>query len=822
MFETVWQDVRHGVRMLAKNPGFSVIAIVSIAIGVGANTAMFSVADGLILRPLALPDANTLVMVSARTPTGEVRNGGTSYPDYADVRDRARSLQGLAASRGLVASVTSRSDESARGAFGLAVSGNFFDVLGVQPAVGRGFVPEEDRVAGRDAVVVLSHDTWTERFGADSGLVGRQIRLTGESFTVVGIAPEGFNGAEFFVAPAFYVPLAMLPALESSAPPDLLQHRDVRNLRVLGRLTPGATLAQAAEEVALIARGLQQQFPESNDNRGMLVRWERDARFSEFWPSAALSAILIGLALAVLLVSCANVAGLLTSRAPVRAREIALRLAIGGSRQRLMRQMITETALLAVAGGLTGLALGYAGIRSFRQFQVVSDVGVTMSYELDGRALAVGFAMVAVSALLSSVVPAWRTTRAADLSSLLRNASASASRRGHLWGRHGLVASQIALTLVLLTVALSFYRAFEIEYGRGPGFRTDHLLLTTVDPGLGRLDQQRGDAFYQRVTERAAAIPGVTAVAVTSFVPLSMDGGNAEPFVVEGADVAPGVGPSTVAAARVDESYLDTIGIPLVSGRGFRSSDTAETPRVAIVSRGMATRYWPGQSPLGKRIRLAGPEAAWTEVVGVAADIKFRLFTPTSVPFLYLPRRQNPSMRSTLVVRTAAGSDTVATRIRSAVLETDREVPVLGMRTMEAFYHANSRNLNTVVVRTIAGMGAMGLTLALIGLYGLTAYAVSRRTREIGVRMAMGALPASVLRMVLRQATLPSVAGIAVGVVASIAVGGVLEGAFPNLGGDAVTFLLIVPAVIAVVALATYVPARRAASIDPLVALRQE
>lgn len=821
MLETVWQDVRHGVRMLAKNPTFSLIAIASIAIGVGANTAMFSVADGLILRPLALPDANALVMVSARTPTGEVRNSDISYPDYADVRDRVRSFEGLVASHWLMASVTSGRDPSARGASGLAVSGNFFDVLGVQPALGRAFLPEEDRVGG-DAVVVLSHEAWTEQFGADTSLVGRQIRLTGQSFTVVGIAPEGFNGAEFFVAPAFYVPLAMLPVLDAGAPPDLLQHRDVRTLRVLGRLAPGTTLTQAAEEVALIARALRQQFPESNDGHSLLVRWERDARFSEFWPAAALSAILIGLAVAVLLVSCANVAGLLTSRAPVRAREMALRLAIGGSRQRLMRQMITETALLAAAGGVTGLALGYAGIRSFRQFQVVSDIGVTMSYELDGRALAVGFAVVAVSALLSSVVPAWRATRAADLSNLLRHASAPASRTGRLWGRHGLVASQIALTLVLLTVALSFYRAFETEYGRGPGFRTDHLLLTTVDPGLARLDQRRGDAFYQRVTERVAAIPGVTAVAVTSFVPLSMDGGNAEPFVAEGATVAPGVESPTVAAARVDEGYLDTIGVPVVSGRGFRSSDTAETPRVAIVSRGMATRYWPGQNPLGKRIRLAGPEAAWTEVVGIAADIKFRLFTPKSVPFLYLPRRQNPSTRGTLVVRTAAGSDTVAAEVRSAVVEADREVPVLGMWTMEAFYHANSRNLNTVVVRTIAGMGAMGLTLALIGLYGLTAYAVSRRTREIGVRMAMGALPASVLRMVLRQATLPSAAGIGLGVVASVAVGGVLEGVFPNTGGDAVTFLLIVPAAMAVVALATFVPARRAATIEPLAALRQD
>jgi predicted permease len=384
------------------------------------------------------------------------------------------------------------------------------------------------------------------------------------------------------------------------------------------------------------------------------------------------------------------------------------------------------------------------------------------------------------------------------------------------------VASQIALTLVLLTVALSFHRAFQAEYGRGPGFRTDHLLLATVDPALARLDQRQAEAFYKRVKERAAAIPGVTAAAVTSFVPLSMGGGFMTAIVPEGVDSAPGAGDIRAAAARVDDSYLDTMGIPIVSGRGLHASDGSDTPRVAVVSRGLAVRFWPGQNPLGKRLRVGGPDAEWTEIVGVAADVKFQLFTPTSAPFLYLPRLQNPSARSTLVVRTTGEPATVATALRTAVLETNRDVPVLLMRTMEAFYPANSRNLNTVVVRTIAGMGAMGLTLALIGLYGLTAFAVNRRTREIGIRMAMGALPGSVLRLVMRQAALPAGAGIVLGVLTSLAAGGAIESVFPNTGGDSVTFLLIVPAVLVVVALATYVPARRAALIDPLAALRQD
>ena len=820
MFETVWQDLRHGARMLAKNPGFSLIAVMSIAIGVGANAAMFSVADGLILRPLPVPAASELFTVSATMPTGEVRTSGISYPDYVDIRSRARSFQGLVATRFVTASLATRRDESVHSTVGLAVSANLFDVLRVQPVMGRAFVPDEDRVMGRDAVVVLSHETWTEQFGADPAIVGREIRLTGVPFTVIGVTPQGFTGLNILQPIAFYVPIAMLPALMAGAPPDLLEQRDVRSLRMLGRLTSGTSIAQASQELDLIARALQEEHPATNARYGLLVRREMDTRFSEYAPLAGLSVILLGLALAVLLVACANVAGLLTSRAPVRAREIAIRLAIGGSRTRLMRQLITESVLIAIAGGLAGIVVAYGIVDSFQQFQIANDSGVRLTYELDQRALLVALAFAAVSALLSSAMPSWRSTRIGDLSSTLRNTITPGGRVARLWGRHGLVASQIALTLVLLTVALSFYRAFQAEYGRGPGFRTDHIVLTNFDPLLARYDQRQSDIFYQRVKERVAAIPQVISVALTSYVPLNQDGGQSLAIVPEGFALPPGTDSLSVTAARVDEGYFETIGISIENGRGVLATDTADAPRVAIVNRGMANRYWPGDEPLGKRIRLT--DGAWAEIVGVAADAKFRLFTSNSTPFLYLPRQQNPLTRATLVVRTEAESEALASELRAAILETDRTVPLLSMRTMEDFYYANAQNLNTVVVRTIAGMGTMGLALALIGLYGLTAYTVSRRTREIGIRMAVGAVPKSVLQMILRQGTLPSVGGIAGGVVASIAVGGLVQGIIPGTATDAITFLLIVPVVVVVVMLAAYIPARRAARIDPLMALRQD
>ena len=820
MFETVWQDLRHGARMLAKNPGFSLIAIMSIAIGVGANAAMFSIADGLILRPLAVPAANELITVSATTPAGEVRTSGISYPDYVDIRSRARGFGGLAATRFVNASLARQRDESAQSALGQAVSANLFDVLRVRPMLGRTFVPDEDRVAGRDAVVILSYETWSEQFGADPAIVGREVRLTGVPFTVIGVTPQGFTGLNILQPIAFYVPIAMLPTLMAGAPPSLLEQRDVRSLRVLGRLTPGTSIAQASQELDLIARALQEEHPATNARYGLLLRREMDTRFSEYAPLAGLSVVLLGLALAVLLVACANVAGLLTSRAPVRAREIAIRLAIGGSRARLMRQLVTESVLIAIAGGLAGIVVAYGIVNSFQQFQIANDSGVRLTYELDQRALLVALAFAAVSALLSSAMPSWRSTRIGDLSSTLRNTITPGGRVARLWGRHGLVASQIALTLVLLTVALSFYRAFQTEYGRGPGFRTDHIVLTNFDPLLARYDLRQSGIFYQRVKERVAAIPQVVSVALTSYVPLNQDGGQSLAIVPEGFALPPGTDSLSVAAARVDEGYFETIGIRIESGRGVLATDTADAPLVAIVNRGMANRYWPGDDPLGKRIRLT--DGAWAEIVGVAADAKFRLFTSNSTPFLYLPHQQNPLTRATLVVRTEAESEALASELRAAILETDRTVPILSMRTMEDFYYANAQNLNTVVVRTIAGMGTMGLALALIGLYGLTAYTVSRRTREIGIRIAVGAIPNSVLRMILRQGTLPSVGGIAGGVVASIAVGGLVQGIIPGTATDAITFLLIVPVVAVVVVLAAYIPARRAARIDPLMALRQD
>ncbi|HEY6616145.1 MAG TPA: ABC transporter permease, partial [Vicinamibacterales bacterium] len=476
MIEGIVQDLRHGARMLVKNPGFTLIAIASIAIGVGANAAMFSLADGLVLRPLPVPRADQVVSVSATAPRANetffLTTNRLSHLDYTDLRDRAQSFSGLAAYTLSFASFATGRDQAAQSKLGLAVSGNFFDVLELQPALGRAIRPDEDRVPGRDAVVVLAYSTWAEQFGSDPGVVGRQVRLGGLDFTVVGVAPESFTGMHLVLPPAFIIPIAMQSKLTGAVPATLLEQRNFRYLDVRGRIKSGVSLEQARQEVASIARGLEQTYPDTNRNFGMLVRTAFEARLDERGASAPSAFMLMTLAFAVLLVACANVAGLLMSRAPAREKEMALRLAIGGARWRITRQVITESVLLAAGGGALGLAMGYGGVMLLRRLPIISDIGVRLTFDLDHRAIAVGLVLAAASALLSSLVPAWRASHATNLALTLRSGTSHVQRLSGLWGRNGLVTAQVALALVLLTVTVYLGRAFRAELSE-PGFRTE-------------------------------------------------------------------------------------------------------------------------------------------------------------------------------------------------------------------------------------------------------------------------------------------------------------------------------------------------------------
>jgi macrolide transport system ATP-binding/permease protein len=822
----MWQDLRHGLRMLAKNPAFTAVAVLSIAVGVGANAAMFSLADSLVLRPLQVPRASEVVALGGNPTAGAASTGfginrAVSFLDYRDVRDRARSFEGLFAYRVILTGFSRRAGEPTQNAMGLAVSGNFFRVLGVQPRVGRTFRDDEDAAPGRDPVVMLSYAAWTERFNSDPGVVGRQVRIGGRDLTVIGVTPESFTGMHLVLHPIYYLPLAMAPAL-TGATPGLLDARGVRSVTVRGRLVPGVSLEQAQQEVAVIAADLERTYPDTNKGFQFLVRSDFRARMEERGPSAPGAFMLITLAVVVLLVACANVAGLLISRAPERARELAVRMAIGGGRIRVVRQLLTEGALLGAAGGLVGLGAGYAVLRYMQSGNaVISDIGVRLVASLDGRALTVGLVAAAASALASSLVPAWMATRSADLTSSLRPGASSATR-ARLWGRHGLVVGQVALSLMMLIVAVFVYRSFAAEFSR-PGFETTRMVLVGLNPELAGYDPARTLDFYQRLVDRARALPSVRVAGLTSVVPLNQDTRNIQVIVPEGFELPPDTETISVSSSRIDEGYLDAMRIPIVAGRAFRQDDDADAPLVTVVNQALAARYWPGQDPIGKRLRLQSATGPWATVVGVAADSKYNWIGEASTPFVYLPYRQHGLPNGTLLVATTGASPTLVSPLRDILRELDADLPTSPVRTMEEFYEGAAVRSVSGAVSMVGYMGLMGLGLSLVGLYSLMAYAVARRTREIGIRMAIGAQPGAVMRMVLRHGGWLVSGGVALGVVGSVGVGGLLRGILPGRGNvDLAAYAIVVPALIAVTLLAAYLPARRAAHIDPLKALRQE
>jgi predicted permease len=819
------KDLQHGLRVLMKNPGFTIIAVVSIAIGVGANAAMFSVADGLVFRPLPVPRASQVVSILGRARDTGFGNRNLSYPDYVDLRDKSTTFDSLVAYAFVITSFTNRANEPAQRKVGTAVSGNFFDALEVHPLLGRAFRLDEDAVAGRNPVVVLDHDEWRQQFAADPSIIDKRITLGGVEFTVVGVAPEGFTGIDHDVKPAFYIPIAMYPLVQPGGKPDLLTRRDERNFAVKGRLASGATMSQARQEMQQLASNLAASYPDTNRNHELMVKTEFDAyRDRPGGGDTNLVVMLMTLALLVLAIACANVAGLLASRAPVRARELALRLAVGAGRFRLLRQLVTESLLLATAGGLFGLLLGYTVINAFRTIEYPTDIPLKLTFDLDGRALIVGIIVAAGSAVLSSLLPAWRATRT-DVVRSLKDDGSEPVKGSRLWGRSLLVCGQVALSLMLVTVTIFMYRAFNSRLTQGPGFRTEGLIFASFDPDLARYNTARAETFFRDLKDRAARLPGVTSVALASTVPMRTDNLQVAQIAPEGFTFAPGIESAVCPSVIADEGYFETTGIRIVEGRGFRATDDREAPQVAIVNQRFAARYWPGQSPIGKRVNIRDVAKPRTvEIVGMAADSRYFFIVEPQLEFMYFPHTQSPVSRRSLLLASSGPAIALAEPLRALVRSMDPQMPVLGLRTMEDYYASRVIHISRLIVGTVGGLGAIGLLLAVVGLYGLVAYSVTRRTREIGIRIAVGAAPASVLRMVLSRGMILAGVGIVLGTAGSIATSGLLSGVFQNQrGGHSVwSYVLAVPALVAITLIAAYIPARRAARTDPLRALRQD
>ena len=818
-------DIQYAVRVLRKTPGFTTVAILSLALGIGANSAMFSLADALLFRPLPVPSPSQVVTVSDSAPDLPVGAFGfISYPDYVDLRDKNKSFASLTAATYTFAGVAEQRDALPQVRIALTVSGNFFRALQIEPALGRTFTAEEDRVPGRDAVAVLSYDTWEQRFAADPNVVGRAIRVNDVEFTVIGVAPKKFTGIQPLVHPDLYLPVMMLPRLSADPNVNPLEHRVSRMFIVKGRLKPGVSQAQANAEMATIASGLAASYPDTNHSHGVLVRTEIQARMAQSPLNANFAAMLLCVAGLVLIIACANVANLLLSRAQARSREMAVRLAIGATRRRLLRQLLTESLILSVAGAALGLFFAEYGADYFNRLKLSGDLPVSLDVQLDTRVLIFSLIAAVLSALLFGLAPAIRSAKT-DLVPALKTAETS-GRRSRTWGRNSLVIAQVALSLVLLSATSLFVQTLRAVVRSNPGFRTDHLMMMSFNPSLVHYSPEQTRNFFRTLAERARELPGVESAALTQTVPFDGASVATNNIAPEAYQFPKGKESDPVLCNIVDEHYFETIGTPVVRGRAIQATDTDTSAHVAVINQFMAEHYWPHQDPIGKRFRSLGRDASWIQVVGVAKDSTYLAFGEPRLSFLYLPVAQQPLTGLTLLVETPGDAAALVEPLRNLVRSVDARQPIYNVRTMREYFRTQGLQTMHLVVNLVGTMGLLGLSMALVGLYGLISYSVSRRTREIGIRIAIGAQQLDVLRIVLRQGMLLAIIGVGLGLAGGFGVLRIIRAAFTRLQEgsmfDPWTFIVLPITLLAITLLASYIPARRAAAIDPNQALRYE
>ena len=820
--DSLVQDVRFAIRSLRRSAGLSAFVIVTLALGIGMTSATFSMVDGLIFRPYPVPQPGNLMTLAGTTHDSMIED--FSYREYLDIRDKTKSFDGVIAYAQMQAvGFSPEPTDMPRVKGGVLVSGNFFRVLDVEPRLGRGFRDDEDQVPGRDAVAVLGADFWHHEFGGDPGVVGRIVRLNGAPFTVIGVVPDSFSGLLIFGHPDFYMPLAMARTFSTNLEKNFFEDRDDRELSVKARLQPGTTIAQARNELAVLAKNFEHDYPNVSRSRGAAVYTQFQARTTED-DNWKFGVIFVILAAAVLLVACTNIAGLLLSRARARAREIAVRLALGAGRFRLIRLLLTESLILATLGGLAGYLVGCGFIEWFHTKQnliFLDELPNSIPFQMDNRVLLSCVGMAVFSALLCGLAPALQSTRV-DLVSALKSADVDIPGRKRMWGRNLLVVVQVSMSLMLLTGAFLMARGFQHSLLEGTGFAKDHLLMTSFDPRLIQYNATQTQQFYKLLAERMRETPGVQSAALTHNVPMDQDEPDGVTFVPEGFTMPPDRESFSSLMDTINEGYFQTLGVALLHGRTFLETDTATAPRVAIVNDHLARHFWPGGDAVGKRIRLNSSTGPLVEIVGVAQTIKYQSAS-SPIDFLYLPLAQHPVARMVLMLRSSGDPLQLVQPVKDAVRSIDPNLPMLQTRSYEDYYLAEAIRAPQIAIDLVGTMGLVGLLLAIAGLYGLVAYNVSRRTHEIGIRMALGAAGSDVLRLVMGKGIALVAMGTGLGLVMGFGLERLMNSMLFNSGGvDVVAYIIVVPTLFLVTMLATYVPARRASRIAPTQALRYE
>ena len=818
-------DLRYALRTLRHNPGFALVAIISLALGIGANAAIFSLVEFLLLRPLPVPHASEVVVVQAQLrgeSTGFIQQAGLSYPDFIDFERKNKSFAGLVASQYFPFGFAQDTTTLPKMKFGALVSGNFFDVLGVSPSLGRSFRADEDQVRGRDAVAVLGHDFWETEFASSPDVVGKTIFLDGLPFTVVGVAPERFRGPMVFMRADLYVPLAMQPALGGGSQPNELEMRGLRLLRVQGRLKPGVSVRQAAAEAVVISQQLAQAYPQTNRTCSLEVGTYFHTQVEQYSTPALAFLLMTALAGVVLLIACANVMNLMLSRASARSREIAVRLAIGAGRVRLFRQLLTESLVIAMVGGALGLLIAQAGAGLVSRFRIPSDIPVVLDIGLDSRVLVFVLLVSVATAILFGLAPALQSTRP-DLVPALKSGGGAPGKQRRFLGRNALVVAQVAGSLLLLVFAAQFFRGAAFLLSSPIGFRADHLLTAGFNPTLARETMEQTKEFYRQLLDQARNLTGVKSAALSQGVPfMQFTGISSTRVIPEGVQLPVGTEAVTLFSNTVSEGYFRTLGVPIVAGRDFLLSDRADSARVVIVNEQFARKYYPSRSAIGKRLQLNGADGPFAEIVGVAKQSKYLNPLEPPMEYLYLPWDQNRTAAMTLMLETEGPPATMAGPLRDLVRRLDAKQPIYAVRSMQEVYDLTVKQRMDIIRQIIGALGFLGLVLALVGLYGLMMYSVSLRHREIGIRMAIGADHAAVVRMVLKQAMVLATSGVAIGLLLSLLASQVTA-ALP--GGHSFDLPLVAPVTLALLAMAVfgaYLPARRASQVDPNTVLRQE
>ena len=805
------RDLRYSLRTLRKNPGFTIVAVIALALGIGVNTSIFSLYNALALRPLPVKDPGRVVRLF-QTRAGESGAGVFSYPEYVDYRDGNPALSGLAAWSWATAAMGS--GDRVEDVKAMFVSGNYFDVLGADTAVGRTFVPEEDRTPGSHPVVIMSYGFWERRFARDPGMVSRTILLNGNPFTVVGVAARNFVGTDV-EAPEIWLPIMMTATIAPERGAGVLQDRNGHWLQVIGRLKPGVSWPQAKASMDVLARQLAQTYTEEK-NSGVLLATATFLPPNVEEVSTPIALLVMGAVGLVLLIACANVANLLLARATARQKEIGLRLSLGATRGRLVRQLLTESLVVSLLSGVAGLLVAAWSSSVLMRLLTPPFTG-TLNFNVkpDLRVLGYAFAVSLATGIIFGLVPAFHASKP-GVNDLIKR-----SKGRRTWASDLFVVAQVGLCVILLVAAGLLLRALGRAQTTDPGFDTKHVAVLSLDLRLRHYDTAAAVAFERRVAERLRSTPGVKTVTLAATVPLG-SADMATSVVIEGHEPKPDAPPLIVGQNVVSPGFFETLSIPILRGRGFQDADWNKSPEIVIINETMARRFWPGQEAIGKRLRV-GDSKTYTEIVGVVKDTRSTYLWQTDELYLYSPAKakdnQGPELK--ILVRAAGNAHTMMGALPGVVREVDRSVQVSVTpldENLEVWIWPSR-----VGATLAAALGLLALTLAAVGIYGVVAYTVGRRTHEIGIHVALGAQRSDVLRMVLGHGMALVAAGGAAGLATSFAISQLLAKFLYGLqAGDPVTFSAVAASLAAVALIANYVPARRALRVDPMVALRYE